>query len=74
MTGKMQRLKDLMKLRTTLEQGLTARQLFNELYIDLVEQYHDKQSGIEGMSELELTYRLQKNRVTKLVKMVRVGR
>jgi hypothetical protein len=42
MTNKIQRLKDLMKNRTTLEQGLTNKHVFNELYSNLVEQYHDK--------------------------------
>ena len=34
-----QRLKDLMKDRTTVEQGLTSRQVFNEVYFDIVEEY-----------------------------------
>jgi len=60
-----------MRYRTTLEQGLTSKQLFYELCHDLVEQYHDKPSGYKGMSKLELQYFVCRNRITELIKRLK---
>jgi hypothetical protein len=55
-----QRLKDLMKERTTVEQGLTLRQIFCEVYSDVVEECHVKKWDT-GQSMLDDQY-LEKKR------------
>ena len=70
--SKRRKIKNLMRHRTTLEQGLTARQIFNELHADLVEQYHDQPSASGGKSELDLMYLVYgRNRVLQLVTRLR---
>jgi hypothetical protein len=53
MTSRKQKLKDLMKNRTTVEEGLTVRQIFNEIYSDVFEEYCDKKDDT-GQPMLEI--------------------
>ena len=62
-----QRLIDLMRHRTMLKDGLTSTQVFNEVYSDIVEEYHDKKYDT-GQLMLEDFYYDHKGRIKRLVK------
>jgi hypothetical protein len=67
-TKRVQRLKDLMKHRTTVEEGLTSRQVFNEVYFDIVEEYHDKKWDSTGESQLEDQYQERRKYLARVIK------
>jgi hypothetical protein len=70
---RMQRLKDLMKHRTTVEEGLTLYQVFCEVYPDIVEEYHDGKRDEEGVATLDYIFRVKYNTCTSQV-IKRLGR
>ena len=64
---RIQWLRDLMKHRTTIEQGLTSRQIFTEVYSDIVEEYHNGKRNEEGVATLDYIYRVKYNTCTSQV-------
>lgn len=66
-----QRFKDLMRNRRTLEQGLTFKQIFNEVHSNVVEKYHKNKTPEFDFNNAYWQYDYEEWRVKYLKRMMK---